>query len=414
MNIHTLLSLAIIGVCILLSGFFSGAEMGIVSLNRLRLRHLAEGGLRQAKIVQELLNDRVRFLTVILIGNNVVLVTATAIATSVFENHLFLTNLVLFILIFVFGEIVPKGLFSQYPNTLTLSLAGPIKASYLVLLPIANIARGISSLFVRLEDRTSPFMSRREFRLLLREGKRDGVVDGENLQMLEAVLDLPTLRVKEVMTPRINMVCVGEAAGIDEMLSLLKRDQYARLPVYRDGIDDITGVLYIKDLADLLGGDLSIHTRNLILAKDLAHPAYFVPETMPLPRLLREFRKRNLHIAVVVDEYGGTAGLVTMEDLLEEIVGDIQDEHDLTSEWLYKGIGEGVYLVKARADITHLNEELGLNLPQEGLRTIAGLVLERLGRIPPPGESIRFEGVTLTVLKADKKCISLFKVESRE
>lgn len=229
------------------------------------------------------------------------------------------------------------------------------------------------------------------------------MVDKDGLEMLEAVLDLPTSKVKEVMIPRVDMACVGEEARMDEMLGILKQKQYARIPIYKDGIDDIMGILYAKDLLGYLGRD--------VRAKDLARPPYFVPETMSLSSLLREFRHKGVHIAVVVDEYGGTAGLVTIEDLLEEIVGEIQDEYDLGEESPYKSVGEGIYLVKAKTDITLLNEELGLNLPENDFETISGLVLERLGRIPLPGESIRFEGATLTILKADQKSISLVRVK---
>lgn len=172
--VYTILSLAIIGICILLSGFFSAAEAGIVSLNRLRLRHLAESGLSRAKVLQGLLKHPTEILTTLLVGNNIVLVIASTFTTSLFEGHLAVAILLLSFLILIFGEIIPKGLFSQYPNTLTLRLATSLKASYITLLPVAKLARTFSSIFVKQEDKTKPFMSRREIRLLLREGNRWG------------------------------------------------------------------------------------------------------------------------------------------------------------------------------------------------------------------------------------------------
>ncbi|HAV43515.1 TPA: hypothetical protein DCX15_05815 [bacterium] len=405
---YTLPLLAVIGICILLAAFFSGSETGVVSINRLRLRHLSESGLPQAKILRGLLANPSKLLTVMLVGTNIAIVTASAVTTFLFEKYLLVSNLILSFLVLVFGEIIPKALFSQYPNTLTLSLAHPLKISYLTLLPLANLVGGISSLFVKPEGRTGLFMDRRGFHLLLKEGRADGVVDEGGFQMLGAVLDLPASKVKEVMTPRVDMVCIGEEAGIDEILNLLKKELCARIPVCKDSIDNITGILYAKDLLGLIGKDF---LKNLIVAKDLAHPAYFVPEMMPLSKLLREFRRKSVHMAIVVDEYGGTAGLVTLEDLLEEIVGEIKDEYDFDEETPFKAVGEGVYLVNAKMHIARLNEELGLNLPEDGFETIAGFILERLGRIPVPDESIKLEGVRLIVLKADKKSILLVKLE---
>lgn len=401
----TFLIISLIGGCIALSALFSGVETGVISINRIRLRQMREVGLKGAGMIEKLLEDPSRLMVTILVGNNIVLVIASSLTTSLFEAQYIPATFTLAFLLLIFGEITPKIIFYRHSIPLVPLLAGPINIFYRLLLPVANLSTRLSSLFIK-EEGGVPFMGRRELRLVMEEGKMEGVVDEDEFQMLDAALELPTTRVKEIMTPRVDMVCIRADASLDEILRLQKRCRHSRIPVYKESVDKVVGILYMKDLLRLWG-----NSDRYMVAEEFAHTPYFVPETMPLPRLFHEFQFRGVHMVIVVDEYGGVAGLVTMEDLLEEIVGEIRDEYDIEEESPYKVVDEGVYIARGKTHITLLNEDLGLGLKEDVFETISGLILDRLGRIPLSGEVVRFDGVKITILSADEKSIKLLRIE---
>jgi CBS domain containing-hemolysin-like protein len=368
---------------------------------------MREKGSRGAGIVENLLKDPAKLVVAILVGNNIVLVIASSLTASAFEVSGMVISPLLAFLLCIFGEITPKIIFYRYSIPIIPALGRPINLIYKLLLPLANLSMYLSSFFIRQRGKP-PFISRRELRFVMEEGRREGVVGGDELQMLDAVLRFPTAKVKEIMTPRVDMVCIKAEATLEEILKLYKEHRYSRIPVYKKNIDEVIGILYVKDLLR------EWENPNIyVVAEDFAHVPYFVPETMPLTRLFHEFRFRGVHMMMVVDEYGGIAGLVTMEDLLEEVVGEIRDEYDLREETPYKIIGKGVYIVKGKADITLLNKDLGLELKGDGFETISGLILNRLGRIPLPGETIKLGDIKLTILVADERSIKLVRLEEK-
>lgn len=410
------LGILIIITCILLAGFFSGTEMGFISINKIRLRHLVEKKHSRALIVYGLLKDTPQLLATLLVGINISIIIASCVTTSM--NHLNKMNIIyaeltLTFVILLFGEIIPKTLFRSHATKLTLSLIYPVKLSYFTLLPIVNLITKITNPVINLWkspdiEVKSPFVTKEELRLLISEGEKVDSVDEDEEDMLHSVFSLSTTRVKEVMTPRVDMVCLDAQANISQVLSEFEEHPHSRIPIYDETIDNIIGIIFIKDL--LRFWEKGLEETSII---ELIRFSYFVPTSKRVDRLLQEFQAKHVQMAIVVDEYGGTAGLVTLEDLLEEIVGEIQDEYE-AKEVFITPLEDDSYLIDARTSIEMLNEELKLDLPEDDFETISGLILELLERIPVPGEVIRYKDLNMTITDADEKSILEIKIERRK
>jgi len=397
---------------VLLAGFFSGAEMGFISINKIRLRHLVEKKHQRALIAYELLKNIPRVLAAVIIGINLAIITASCVTTSMaylYQINTFCAELILAITILLFGEIVPKTLFRHHATKLILTLIYPLKMSYLGLLPLVNLVTKITNPLVNLKktdeiEAKNPFVTKEELKLLIAEGERVGSVDEDEEDMLDGVFKLSTTRVKEIMTPRIDMICVDAQTNISEILSEFEQHPHSRIPIYDETIDNIIGIIFIKDL--LRFWEKGLEEISVI---ELIRLPYFVPTTKRVDVLLEEFQTKHIQLAIVVDEYGGTEGLVTLEDLLEEIVGEIHDEYE-SKEAFIQPLENGSFLVDARTPIELLNEELKLNLPEGDFETISGLILELLGKIPAPQEVIQYKDLTFTIMDADEKSIREVKI----
>lgn len=377
--------------------------MGVLSVNKIRLRNLVKRGSKRARVLEELLKDRASLITAILIGTNLANTACVSLTTSFFYGNAFWATLGVSALILLFGEIVPKALFFRHATYLALILSYPLKICYYLFLPAVQSFR----LFNRKGQKKPPLISRSQLKLIILEGEKEGSIKKEKGKMLSNIFELSQSKVRDVMTPRVEMALLREKAKIDEILDTLSATHHSRVPVYKDSIDEITGILYAKDILTFKG------KRERLEAKDLSIRPYFVPESMPVARLLSEFRKRKVHIAVVVDEYGGTHGLVTLEDLLEEIVGEIEDEHD-QQETPIKISGPNSWVVEGNTEISHLNEKLNLGIEAGEFETISGLLLEKLGQIPKLFEQIKYSNLKMTVVKADEKRILKVKIEKEK
>lgn len=410
------LDILIIITCILLAGFFSGTEMGFISINKIRLRHLVEEKCQKALIVYELLKDTPQLLATLLVGINISIITASCVTTSMSylnKINIFYTELTLIFIILLFGEIIPKTLFRLHATKLILSLIYPVKLSYFVLLPIVNLITTITNPIINLWkspeiEVKSPFVTKEELRLLISEGEEVDSIDKDEEDMLHSVFSLSTTRVKEVMTPRVDMVCLDAQANMSQILSEFEEHPHSRIPIYDETIDNIIGIIFIKDL--LRFWEKGLEGTSVI---ELIRFPYFVPTSKRVDRLLQEFQAKHVQMAIVVDEYGGTVGLVTLEDLLEEIVGEIQDEYE-AKEVFITPLEDGGYLVDARTSIEMLNEELKLDLPEDDFETISGLILELLERIPVRGEVVRYKDLNMIITDADEKSILEIKIERRK
>ncbi|MDX1547689.1 MAG: hemolysin family protein [Rhodothermales bacterium] len=417
------MEIAVIALMLALSAFFSGSEIAFVAANRLRVEVLARRGGVVGGIVRGFLEQPATFLTTTLVGNNVALVIystlmafyldpplerffgetagleAGALAIAVLAAQTFIAAIV----VLVIGEILPKSIMRELANRLVFVLAVPLRASYYLLLPMVKLAGWTATGLVRLfraDAATFSQFMRRDFEIIIQESRESGELDldEEETAILENVFALTTIRVKESMVPRTDIVAVEEHIPLDELQQRFIETGYSKLPVFREHIDNIVGVAFAYDLFQ----------QPQTLA-EIMRPPKFVPESKLSKDLLQEFLATGTSIAIVIDEYGGTAGLVTREDLLEELFGDIQDEFD-TEDVILRQLGEGTYVVSGRAELDELRERFGLELPSGDYETVAGYLLERLGAIPAPQEECTFDGFRFVILQATSNRIDLVRL----
>ncbi|NPV59000.1 MAG: HlyC/CorC family transporter [Actinobacteria bacterium] len=384
------------------SAFLAASEISLVSVNRFRIRSLSEEGNRRARVLDALLEQPNRFLSTILMLTLLVQVGASAIATGLalaFKLPLaaaIATGVMTFI-IFIFSEMAPKTYATNHPERVALAVAPVVKALSGVFFPVVRflilISNGVIRMFGGKTIKEGPFVTEGDIKALVSAAEEQDVIEEEEKKLIHSIFDFGDTLVREVMIPRTDMVMLEEDAGLEEALEVIMRTGYSRIPMYHRDFDHITGVLYAKDLLPYLKrGESDVKPR------DLLREAYFVPETKRVSELLTELRTLTIHMAIVLDEYGGTSGLVTIEDLLEEIVGEIFDEYDSAME-LYENLGDGRYTFDARISIDDINELLGTRLPAHEWDTLGGLMYNLMGKIPKQGESVTFEGMRLTAQK---------------
>ncbi len=407
---------------LVLSAFFSGSEIAFVVANRLRVEVVARRRGLVGRIVLDFMQHPSAFLTTTLVGNNIALVVfstltafyldpplhrlwvAAGLGSSGIELAVLSTQtLAASALVLVFGEILPKSVMRETANRAVFLLAVPLRISYYLLLPLVKTAAGAATCMMRLfRVETDSFVGfmRRDFEAIIEESRESGELDldEEETEMLSNVFAMNALRVKESMAPRTEIEAVEEHTPVDELLRRFLETGHSKLPVYQKNIDHIVGMVFAYDL---FNGPKTM--------EEIMRPAQFVPEAKRSKDLLREFLETNTSVAIVIDEYGGTAGLVTREDLLEELFGDIQDEFDTEKEAL-RQIGENRYIAAGRAEIDELGDRFGIVLPEGDYETLAGYLLDRIGSIPTQHEHFAFDGYRFDVLKAEVNRIELVRL----
>jgi len=399
--------LAGLTLMLFLSAFFSGMETGLISLNRIALRRREEEGDRRAIILEELFRKPEQLLATILVGNNLVNVTATLLfllwATRIWESGRaeWLTPLLLTPLLLVLGEILPKTTFRHKADTLAPVFAPFLRIVVWLLSPGVAVLTRITDRLTGLEGekKRSPFMSREDVRLLFVEGEKGGVIEEDERELIHGVIDFGTTTVREVIVPRIDIVAVRDDATWNEVCETFETHGLSRLPVYHDKIDEIVGIVYVFDL--MRAG--SPPDGNSIT--EFIREIPFIPESKRIQDLLHEFRQQQIFMAIVVDEYGGTAGLVTLEVLIEEIFGEIHDEYDKI-ELPVTNLGEGLFVLDARMHKDEAEELLGMELPDGEYETVGGFVLEKLARVPRKGESFQYNNYQVTILEVTERAIT--------
>jgi magnesium and cobalt exporter, CNNM family len=404
-----------------LEGFFVAAEIALVSVRRSRIDQLVEEGSSSARRVRKLIDDPGRFLAVSQLGLTLIGFFASAFAAvslvtglaSLLESFgvaagsaesaaLIVVTIILALFTIVFAELIPKAIALGAPERFALILSRPIDVLARVLGPVVGVLNGITRWVARsmgVEMNQEAAISAEELRLIVERGGEQGVLEAEEEQMINAVIELGDRRVHEVMVPRVAIASVPADATLEEAIDLVVEVGHSRIPVYHDTIDEIVGILYAKDLLPYLKHDAGPRPA----LRKLLRPPVLVPESMTVDDLLHEFQRRKVHIAVVLDEYGGTAGLVTIEDLLEEIVGEIQDEYDV-EEPMVERLSEHEARVDGRADVDEILELFDLDLQLEDedeYDTVGGLVYHRIGGVPAPGDSVDVDGLRLTVESTD-------------
>jgi CBS domain containing-hemolysin-like protein len=404
----------IVLLCLLASAFFSSAEIAFLAANRVRLRHLAEQGSRVARGYMAAFQQPERLLSTAMMGVTIAHVVSSAVATAALlywvggQASLWAT-VILTPLMLVLGEIVPKALTQPRATDVALRTFDPLRGVAWLLAPVV----GIANLLVRAilgglghGERRDPFVTRADLRLLV-EREPDGTTDvrEEEREMIEGIFDLVETSVREVMVPLVDVVAVPEDATIDEAVAKLRESGHSRLPIYRERIDNVVGVLAGLDILGRGAAGETIRT--------LMRPAHYVPATKRVSDLLPEMQRRRIQLAVVVDEYGASEGIVTVGDVVEEIVGTIPDERERTPSQFVR-LPDGSYLVAGRMWIEELNEALDWLLPtKKDYETVAGLILASLGRIPRPGEQVTVGDYELAVVDADERRILKVKVRKR-
>ena len=405
--------LGLIGVILLLilaSAFFSSAETALTAASDARMRQLAGKGNRRAKLVERLRDDREGLIGSILIGNNAVNVIASALATSVFisvldDSGVLWATVTMTVVLVVFAEVVPKTYALNNSDKYALVIAPPVRAVVIILSPLSIALRMLANSLIG-SRRDQEADREEELRGMIELHGADGDADDRETQaMLSSVLDLNEISVEQIMTHRAGVKMVDADSDLESLLRDVLASPHTRHPVYSGNPDNIIGVLHVKDLLRAVGEqpkgkEEALPRDGRGLLQDIASEPYFVPETTLLFDQLQAFRTRREHFAVVVDEYGDLQGIVTLEDILEEIVGDIDDEHDVDLAGL-TAQADGSWIVDGAVTIRDLNRALGWQLPDEDASTIAGLVLYESRTIPRPGQEFRFHDIRFRILKRD-------------
>ncbi len=412
---------AVLGL-VVLHGVAAAARAAFASVRRGRLRQMAEAGSAQAHRAARVAEDASRMLGTLYLAKALLSILAAVVATLTLSLPLTralhqiripspwadaLSLLVvtggLAILVLVLGRLVPEAAAAAAPERWALRLVGLVAVLEFLLQPLVRFAVWISNRLARLLGGL-PFtgislITEEEIRTLVDAGEEEGIIEEEEKEMIYSIFELGETLAREVMVPRIDIVAIEVNASLEEAVEVVVRAGHSRIPVYERTIDSIVGLLYAKDLLVHLRG---CGARPSL--REILRPAYFVPETKKVDDLLREMRRNRVHMAIVVDEYGGTAGLVTVEDILEEIVGEIRDEYD-REEATLEAVGEGEFVVDARMNLYDVNEQLEADLPTEPADTLGGLIYNLLGRVPMPGDLVEVSGWRMEVLTVEGRRI---------
>lgn len=394
-------------ILLLLSGFFSSAETSLVAVSKIRIRTLADDGNKRAQILMKLFRQDAKMLSAILIGNNLVNTYAASIASMIAMSFgggtaVSIATFIITFLILVFGEITPKTIATQNAEKLAL-IYGPIILFLMkVLTPVIWFINLFSACILKIfgvNKKTGPSMTESELRTIVDVSHEEGVIEEDEKEMINNVFDLGDAIAKDVMVPRVYVVMADVNMSYDELLRLFRKEQFTRIPVYEGNVDNIIGLVNMKDL--LLYEDLEHFDIRKILRKP-----YFTVENKNVSDLLMEMKKSTFNLAIVLDEYGEVAGIVTVEDIVEEIVGEVQDEYDAHEIENIKKIDDHTYDIKGFINLHDLNDELDLALDSEDFDSIGGLIIDRLGRLPQLNDQVVLEnGIILQVKKLDKNRI---------
>lgn len=418
------MNVLILVILILLSGFFSASETALTVYRSNNLEKLdVEKKRRVYELLKQWLKEPNAMLTGLLIGNNIVNILASSIATVVIVNYfgqksssVLLATAIMTVLILIFGEITPKLIARNNSSSIAEFVITIVYIIAFIFKPIIAFLMVISKLIGRILgiNMTSSQMMITEEDIIsfVNVGNAEGIIEEDEKEMIHSIVTLGETTAKEVMTPRTSMLAFEGSKTINEVWDEIIENGFSRIPVYNETIDDIIGVVYVKDLMEhIKNGDLNLPISQFV------RNAYYVPETKSIIEILKEFRKLQVHIAMVLDEYGGIVGLVTIEDLIEEIVGDIRDEYDDEEEFFFVKIAENEYEVDAMIDIETLDKELNINLPiSEDYESLGGLIVTELGRICDVNDEITIDNIYLRVLEVDKMRVSkvLIKVLEEE
>ena len=403
------IQLGTIIVLLALSAFFSSAETAYTTINRIRLRTLIEEGNTAAKRVERIIHNPGKMLSAILIGNNIVNLSASSLmtifSTNVFGSHsVGVATGVLTLLVLIFGEISPKTMASGHAERIALLYSAPVSALIWLLTPVIFIVNVLSRglmLLLRIDpDKKNGNFTTSELRTIMEVSHEEGVLENEEKVMINNVFDFGDTQAKDIMIPRADMVFANIDDSYDDLLEIFKKEMFTRLPVYENTTDNVIGIINMKDLLLHEGPKEDFHIRNIL------REAHFTYEYKKISELMLEMKDYSVNFTIVLDEYGSTAGLITFEDLLEEIVGEIRDEYDSAEEELIQQVGPNEYIIEGSMKLDDINDALALSLDSEDYDSIGGLIIELLDHLPQVGESVTTaDGIRLVVDSLDKNRI---------
>ncbi|MBN1468839.1 MAG: HlyC/CorC family transporter [Fusobacteriaceae bacterium] len=395
-----------------LSAFFSASETALTAFNRSKLKEISDESKTKGEMLKFWLKNPNELLTALLIGNNIVNILGSSIATMVAINFLGnnskaigIATIIMTIILLIFGEITPKVIAKAYSTKISGAVIEFVFFLSKILLPVSILLMSISKVIVKIFgtdlNNIGLIITEEEIKSVVSVGEEEGVIEEEEKKMIHSIFEFTDTTVKEIMIPRTTVYAVEASKTLNEVWEEMIGNGYSRIPVYEEKIDNIIGVLYLKDIFNV------IRERQLDKAvKYLIREAYFVPETKPLFEMLEEFKKNQIHMAIVLDEYGGTSGIITIEDLIEEIVGDINDEFDGEHDEEIRKVADNKYIIDAMLSIDQINEEIGLNIPvSEDYDSLGGYIYTALGRVPLEKDVINDEEdeIELRVLEVDNR-----------
>ena len=402
MDSSVVIQLIILAILILLSALFSSAETSLTTSNKLKIQSLADQGSKRARILLKISEDSGKMLSAILIGNNLVNNAATALTTSLIiqlfgNSAVGIATGVITLLILIFGEISPKTLATIHSEKMALLYAPLIHFLMKIFTPVIFIVNKLSMgvlFLVRVNpDQKVNTMTEHELRSIVDVSHEDGVIESEEKEMIYNVFDMGDAKAKDIMVPRVHVTFADINSTYDELIEIFREDKFTRLPIYEETTDNVVGTINMKDL--LL---YNYNDKKEFHVRDILREAYFTYEYKSISELLVEMRQASINIAIVLDEYGETAGLITLEDLLEEIVGEIHDEYDENEEEFVRQINDREYIIEGSMNLDDLNDSLGLNLSSEDYDSLGGFIIEHLDRLPEQGDELTTDdGIRLVV-----------------
>ncbi len=413
-----------------INAFFAASEMAIVSVRQSRLKPLIDEGNKSAVIVGKFLEEPSKLLATIQIGITFAGFLASAIgaqtlsaalarvlqqlnmpvvsSSAVWISTFVITSLIAFVTL-VLGELVPKRMALSQSEKIAISVAGTVNLIFRITSPVVRLLTLTTNVFVKLLGgsikTTGDQITEEEIRLMINVGEEKGIFQETETEMINSIFEFDDTVSKEVMTPRTDIIAIASDTNLEEMLDIIVEENFSRIPVYEDSIDHIIGILYVKDLFGMIKRKMDWE----LSLKDIIRPAFFVPEYKKIDELFKEMQKSKTHIAIVIDEYGGTAGLITIEDLLEEIVGNIFDEYDDVIQD-YEKLDDNTYIVNGMLSVGEINDILDVDIPEEEFDTISGMILSESGKMPAVGDEVTYKNLYFRIEEVDDKRISKIKI----
>lgn len=426
--------LIFLAVLITLNAFFSASEIAVISVPKLRLKQLSENGNQTAEVLYRLADDSNRFLATVQIGVTLLgfLASATAavslsggletalatvpiplIAQAAQGLAIVIITLLLTLVTLIFGELAPKSIALAHSERIALAVARPITLLARLASPLVRFlvwaTNVVAKPFGGQRRRGLPIVTEEEIKTLVDAGEESGMLEEDEKEMIYSIFEFGETLAREVMVSRVDIVALDAETPLMDAMDVIIKHNHSRVPVYQNNIDNVIGILYAKDLLKVLR-EKGREAANQIKLSDIVRPAAFTPESKKVDELLEDMQKRRIHMAIVIDEYGGTAGLVTIEDILEEIVGEIQDEYDQAEEALIQDLGENEWLIDARANLSDINDLLKSNIPIDESDTLGGFIYESLGKVPLPGDEVQRPDLLLKVVNVAGRRIGKIRV----